>query len=87
MSASTLTLRYPGPLNNDIVGLVSSLVPTPRLHYLVTGYTPLTLERGALTQSVRRTSVLDVMRRLLQPKNMMVSVPTSSRTNTGCYIS
>lgn len=41
MAASTLTLRYPGYMNNDLVGLVSSLLPTPRCHFLMTGYTPL----------------------------------------------
>lgn len=81
MSASTTTLRYPGYMNNDLVGLIASLVPTPRTHFLMTGYTPLDTERTA--QSVRRTSVLDVMRRLLQPKNIMVS----ASTRRGCYIS
>lgn len=32
-------------MNNDLVGLVSSLVPTPRCHFLMTGYTPLTVDR------------------------------------------
>lgn len=36
--------------------------------------------------SVRKTTVLDVMRRLLQPKNMMVSTPVSRHANH-CYIS
>lgn len=45
MSASTTTLRYPGYMNNDLVGLVASLIPTPRCHFLMTGYTPLTVER------------------------------------------
>ena len=43
MSTSTTTLRYPGYMNNDLIGLVASLIPTPRLHFLMTGYTPLTL--------------------------------------------
>lgn len=43
MSSSTTTLRYPGYMNNDLVGLLASLIPTPRLHFLMTGYTPLTL--------------------------------------------
>ena len=30
MSASTTTLRYPGYMNNDLIGLVASLIPTPR---------------------------------------------------------
>lgn len=41
MSTSTTTLRYPGYMNNDLIGLIASLIPTPRLHYLMTGYTPL----------------------------------------------
>ena len=34
MSASTTTLRYPGYMNNDLIGLIASLIPTPRLHFL-----------------------------------------------------
>jgi tubulin gamma len=44
MAASTTTLRYPGYMNNDLVGLVASLIPTPRCHFIMTGYTPLTVE-------------------------------------------
>ncbi|KAL0866130.1 hypothetical protein Bca101_045248 [Brassica carinata] len=44
MSASTTTLRYPGYMNNDLVGLLASLIATPRCHFLMTGYTPLTVE-------------------------------------------
>eukprot|EP00941_MAST-03F_sp_MAST-3F-sp1_P001561 g1561.t1 len=81
MAASTTTLRYPGYMNNDLVGLIASLIPTPRCHFLMTGYTPLTIE--SKTSAVRKTTVLDVMRRLLQPKNTMVS----TNTKRGCYIS
>jgi tubulin gamma len=44
MSASTSTIRYPSYMNNDLVGLMSSLIPTPMCHFLMTGYTPLTLD-------------------------------------------
>ena len=44
MSASTTTLRYPGYMNNDLMGLIASLIPTPRCHFLMTGYTPLILD-------------------------------------------
>ena len=43
MCASTTTLRYPGYMNNDLMGLVASLIPTPRCHFLMTGYTPITV--------------------------------------------
>ena len=107
MSVSTTTLRYPSYMNNDLVGLIAPLIPTPRLHFLMTGYTPLTTDQEVritrvdclqfemkfLTHlfsiqeaSVRKTSVLDVMRRLLQPKNMMVSTALD-RNAAHCYIS
>jgi tubulin gamma len=62
MAASTTTLRYPGYMNNDLVGLVASLIPTPRCHFLMTGYTPIALSEG-VDSGVRKTTVLDVMRR------------------------
>ena len=123
MAASTTTLRYPGYMNNDLIGLLASLIPTPRCHFLMTGYTPLVvsapttssssggvdttstqqqslqqqqqqqpsssstammMDKNATTSSmVRKTTVLDVMRRLLQPNNIMVS----ANTRSGCYIS
>lgn len=83
IAASTTTLRYPGYMNNDLVGLIASLVPTPRCHFLMTGYTPLTIDVENQLK-VQKTSVLDVMRRLLQPKNLMVSCPTARK---GCYLS
>ena len=81
MSASTTTLRYPGYMNNDLMGLVASLIPTPRCHFLMTGYTPLAVDSGV--NSVRKTTVLDVMRRLLQPKNILIN----SSVKKGSYIS
>jgi len=52
----------------------------------MTGYTPLHFDTPNLPSvTVRKTSVMDVMRRLLQPKNIMVSC--STRKDRGCYIS
>lgn len=51
----------------------------------MTSYTPFTsdtIDRGKMTM---KTSVLDVMRRLLQPKNRMVSIQGASKDS--CYIS
>jgi tubulin gamma len=84
MSASTTTLRYPGYMHNDLVGIVASLIPTPRCHFLMTSYTPFTGDNVDQAKTVRKTTVLDVMRRLLQPKNRMVSMNPSKKS---CYIS
>lgn len=85
MAVSTATLRYPGYMNNDLLGLIAPLIPTPRLHFLMTGYTPLTTEQE--TTSIRKTTALDVMRRLLQPSNMMVSTSMHDKGLDHCYIS
>lgn len=89
MCASTTTLRYPGYMNNDLMGLVASLIPTPRCHFLMTGYTPLTVTGGEKIgqASVRKTTVLDVMRRLLQTKNLLVPSSISTGIKKGRYIS
>jgi tubulin gamma len=84
MSASTNTLRYPGYMHNDLVGIVASLIPTPRCHFLMTSYTPFSGENVEQAKTVRKTTVLDVMRRLLQPKNRMVS---TNPTKKSCYMS
>ncbi|OCB88050.1 gamma tubulin [Sanghuangporus baumii] len=84
IAASTQTLRYPGYMNNDLVGIIASLIPTPRCHFLMTSYTPFTSDQIDKAKPIRRTTVLDVMRRLLQPKNRMVSTTPSK---TACYIS
>ena len=81
MAASTTTLRYPGYMNNDLMGLVASLIPTPRCHFLMTGYTPLHLDAGV--NSIRKTTVLDVMRRLLHTKNILANCSVKK----GSYIS
>ncbi|KAH8412412.1 hypothetical protein KR009_001833 [Drosophila setifemur] len=89
MSVSTTTLRYPSYMNNNLIGLMAPLIPTPQLHFLMTGYTPLTGDSDINCQptvNVRKTTVLDVMRRLLQPKNMMVSTGPD-KSNHHCYIS
>lgn len=54
MAASTQTLRYPGYMNNDLVGIIASLIPTPRCHFLMTSYTPFTSDQ---IDQVRSSSI------------------------------
>ena len=103
MSACTATLRYPGYMNNDLLSIISPLIPTPKLHFLMTGYTPLSIDSQATNvKKVKKnifkfinklfkynfkTTVLDVMRRLLQPKNMMMNTGSRESKLNHCYIS
>merc|ERR1712050_441385 len=38
ISASTATVRYPGYINNDLVGLLADLIPIPRCHFFMASY-------------------------------------------------
>ncbi|XP_037950225.1 tubulin gamma-1 chain-like [Teleopsis dalmanni] len=70
MTTSTATMRYPSYMYNTLCEVMAPLIPIPNLHFLMTGYTPLCIDN---VQAIRKTSLLDVMRRLLQPSSMMVS--------------
>jgi hypothetical protein len=48
MAASTATLRFPGNMNNELASLFATLIPTPKCHFLMTGYTPLSVEGVAV---------------------------------------
>lgn len=52
MSVSTTTLRYPSYMNNNLIGLTAPLIPTPQLHFLMTGYTPLTTDSDVNLQMI-----------------------------------
>ncbi|ODQ66425.1 gamma-tubulin [Nadsonia fulvescens var. elongata DSM 6958] len=74
MAATTAPLRFPGYMHNDLASLHAALIPYPKCHFLMTAYTPFARQgTNGSSQLVRKTTVLDVMRRLLQPKNRMVN--------------
>jgi tubulin gamma len=91
MAVSRTTLRYPGYMNNDWIGMLASLILTPHLPgnaALPTNNntnTNTTTAHQEPKQGIHKTTVLDVMRHLMQPKNIMVSANTHS--GSGCYIS
>ena len=76
----TSPLRMPGYFNNDMSSIVASLAPVKNCHYAIAGYTPFSADTVESAKVVRKTSVFDVMRRLLQPKNLMASISPSKRS-------
>ncbi len=63
---------------------MSALTPLPANRYILTGYTPFTTDNVDKAKIMRKTTIHDVMRRLLQSKNIMASISTSRQS---CYIS
>lgn len=84
MAAMTSALRMPGFFYNDMASIIASLAPLRKCHYIIAGYTPFSSEDVDNAKLVRKTSVFDVMRRLLQPKNLMA---TTSPSKKSAYLS
>ena len=68
MSGVTCCLRFPGQLNADLRKLAVNLVPFPRLHFFMVGFTPLT-SRGS--QQYRSLTVPELTQQMYDAKNMM----------------
>jgi len=68
MSGITCCLRFPGQLNSDLRKLATNLIPFPRLHFFMTGISPLTSEQS---KSYRAVSVPELTQQMFEPQNMM----------------
>lgn len=68
MSGTTCCLRFPGQLNSDLRKIAVNLVPFPRLHFFMVGFSPLT-SRGST--AYRALSVAEITQQVFEPKNMM----------------
>ena len=88
MAASTCTLRFPSYLNNDLTSMLAGLIPTPQTQFLIPSYTPFSSDQVDKARNVRKTSVSDIMRRLLQPKNRLVAISSrhSSSASGGAQL-
>ncbi|KAL9007161.1 MAG: hypothetical protein Q9188_000095 [Gyalolechia gomerana] len=70
MSGVTTCLRFPGQLNSDLRKLAVNMVPFPRLHFFMVGFSPLT-SRGA--SHFRAVTVPELTQQMYDPKNMMAA--------------
>lgn len=70
MSGLTTSLRFPGQLNSDLRKLAVNMVPFPRLHFFIPGFTPLTA-RGSAQYSAM--TVAELTQQMFDSKNMMTA--------------
>lgn len=70
MSGVTTCLRFPGQLNADLRKLATNMVPFPRLHFFMPGFSPLTSRHS---QAYRSYSVQDLTHQMFDCKNMMAA--------------
>ena len=70
MSASTSCFRFPGQLNCDLRKMAVNLVPFPRLHFLITGFSPLS---SRLSKPYLPMSVSELTQQMFSARNMMLA--------------
>merc|ERR1712232_822375 len=66
MSATTCCIRFPGQLNCDLRKVAVNMIPFPRLHFFMTGFSPLT-SRGS--QQYRALTVPELTQQMLNVQN------------------
>ncbi|KAI5152527.1 tubulin gamma [Enteropsectra breve] len=76
VSASNTTIRFPGYTFCDSRSILNGTVPVPSYKFLVPSYAPFSCDE--LTRIVRKTTVNDVMKRLILPKNRLCMMEPSS---------
>ncbi|KAI0987151.1 hypothetical protein GJ496_004590 [Pomphorhynchus laevis] len=70
MSGITTCLRFPGQLNADLRKLAVNMVPFPRLHFFMPGFTPLTSQQELQYKSI---SVPELTQQMFRSNNMMAA--------------
>lgn len=74
MSASSNTLRFPSYSHNSMTSILSTLIPTPDLHFITPSYTPFTSDYVShAAKEIRRSTAYDVILELLDKKLKMCS--------------
>jgi len=68
ISGVTTCIRFPGQLNSDLRKMAVNLIPFPRLHFFMIGFSPLT-SRGS--QQYRALTVPELTQQAFDAKNMM----------------
>merc|ERR1719235_2407814 len=83
LSGTTCCLRFPGQLNCDLRKLAVNMIPFPRLHFFMPGFTPLTSRQ---TQTYRTLSVSDLTQQTFDAKNMLCAADPRHGKYLSCSV-
>ncbi|CCK68714.1 gamma-tubulin KNAG_0B02710 [Huiozyma naganishii CBS 8797] len=73
LSSVTNSLRFPSYMYTSLQSLVSTLVPSPDLHFLTPSFTPFTSDYVAHEKEYRQNTAYDVLLDLIDGNNSLVS--------------
>lgn len=71
MSGITTCFRFPSELNSDLRKLAVNMVPFPRLHFFIPGFTPLTAR--AIDFRSKKLPIKELAKGIFDPNNMLVA--------------
>lgn len=83
VSSLTTSLRFTGPLNVDLVEILTNIVPFPRIHFPMISYAPIT---SVDSSSFEPTSVREITKACFSPKNQMTTCDLSEGKYMGCCL-
>merc|ERR1711998_445701 len=83
MCGVTCSVRFPGQLNCDLRKLAVNMIPFPRLHFFMPGFTPLTSRQ---TQTYRTLSVSDLTQQTFDAKNMLCAADPRHGKYLSCSV-
>ncbi|KAG8234061.1 hypothetical protein J437_LFUL013557 [Ladona fulva] len=77
-SSITASIRFRGPLNNDLADFHTNLVPYPKIHYLIPNYAPLSFK------SYHEPSVTEITNTCFEATNQMVKCNSNGGKYMAC---
>jgi len=83
MCGVSCSIRFPGQLNCDLRKLAVNMIPFPRLHFFMPGFTPLTSRQ---TQTYRTLSVSDLTQQTFDAKNMLCAADPRHGKYLSCCV-
>lgn len=85
--AATAPIRFPGYVYNNWSSILTEMIPVPDYHMLVPTYTPFIVPDAEKSlRFVRKTTVSEVLHRLVQAKHSMLAV-TANQLQDSSFIS
>ena len=83
ISSLTASLRFDGPLNTDLNEFQTNLVPYPRIHFVLSSYSPIAPVEKVAHEKMATLQLID---KLFEPSNMMAKCDPRHGMYMSCCI-